>query len=548
MGRSVAAPAPMSADPDAVGAARRDLTMKSHTAILVAVLLVLAALPTPVAGQQAEPNNVPVFRAYVVDPVVEPGVETTVRVVFANDPVDTEDVAKPAENVRVRLSPRNTPFTVRTGDLFVGTMNDSDTREVAFRVEAPENVAAGEYKLRLDVFYEFDNAHRRVYRLDVPIRIEERVRFAVVGADSSVPVGGSGAVALTLQNTGELDARNAVVAVTAQSADVSFDGAQTASSFAADWPAGENRTFVYDTALDSVASVRGYVLGVAVAYEDPDGARRQSPDLAAGFVPSPKQSFSVADVTSTLRVGDEGRIEGVVVNDGATLARNAVVTLSLPEGSATATETEFALGDLEPGERVPFSFDVGISDDADAGPRQFTATVAYRDAEGDRRTGDDIDLRVAVAAATPEFGVTVDEGTVAPGRSGQLRVTVVNDRDETLTDISAKIYLEDPLSSADSEAFVDELAPGESATLVFDVSAARGALEKDYPAELDFRYDDGAGETTISDAYRVPVRVEASEDSGGLPFGLSAPLVGAVVLLAAVGGAGFLVVRRRGRR
>ncbi|ELZ99015.1 hypothetical protein C440_01625 [Haloferax mucosum ATCC BAA-1512] len=537
---------PILAVPDAIGASLREVMMKRHLTLLVTVLLVLATVPAPGVAQQ-DPNNVPVFRAYVVDPVVEPGVETTVRVLFANDPVDTEDVAKPAENVRVRLDPRNTPFTVKTGDVFVGTMNDSDTREVGFRVEAPENIAAGEYTLRLNVFYEFDNAHRRVYRLKVPVQIEERVRFGVVGADSTVPVGGSGTVALTVQNTGELEARNAVVSVTSQSPDVTFDSTQTASSFTDSWPAGENRTFVYDTTLDSDASTRGYALGVTIGYENPDGARLQYPDLAAGFVPVAEQSFGVTDVTSTLRVGEEGRLEGVVRNDGSTLARNAVVRLSVPEGTATTTETEYAVGDLEPGESAPFAFDVQISESADAGPRQFTASVSYRDTDDDRRTSDDIDLRVSVGTKMPEFGVTVTEGTIAPGRSGELRVTIVNDRDELLSDISAKIYLDGPLSSADSEAFVDELAPGESTTLVFDVAAAGGTLEKDYPVDLDFRYENEAGETTISDAYRIPVRVETPDGGGGLPFGLSAPILGAAVVFAAVGGAGVLVVRRRGR-
>ncbi|WP_416839604.1 COG1361 S-layer family protein [Haloferax sp. DFSO52] len=522
--------------------------MKSHLAILLAVLLVFASVPVAVGQEDREPNKVPVFRAYVVNPVVEPGVETAIRVVITNDPVKPEDVSKTAENVRVKLTPRNTPFVVRTGDVFVGTMNDSDTREAEFLVEAPENIAAGEYDLRLRVTYEFDNSHRRTYDLDVPVLVEERVRFAVVGSDSTVPVGGQGAVALTIQNVGELEARNTVVAVTSQSPEVTFDGTQTATQFARDWPVGENRTFVYDTTLDANGSTRGYVLAVDIVYENPSGQRLQYSPLAAGFLPVAEQSFSLQNVESTLRVGDDGTIVGDVVNDGGALARNVVVQLSLPEGSATATETEYAVGDLESGASAPFSFDVQVSDNADAGPRQYTATVSYRDADGERRTSDDIDLRVNVAPSSPEFSITVDEGTLEPGETGQLRLTIVNDRDETLSDISAKIYLEDPLSSSDSEAFVDQLGPGESAELVFDVSAGRTALEKSYPVELDFRYENDAGETTISDAYRVPVRVESVEDGGSLPFGLSLPLVGAVVLIAAVGGAGVLVARRRGRR
>ncbi|WP_410764778.1 COG1361 S-layer family protein [Haloferax sp. DFSO60] len=516
--------------------------MKSYAAILLALLLVLSAVPFPVAAD----TKVPVFRAYVVDPVLEPGAETMVRVVVTNDPTDPEDVSKTAENVRVRLDPGSTPFTVKTGDVFVGTMNDSATREVAFRVVAPANVEAGEYDLRLRVTYEFDDAHRRTYDLDVPVRIEERVRFSVVDVESSAPVGGDGTLAITVQNTGELDAKDAIVVVESQSRDVTFDNAPRASQFALDWPAGENQTFIYDTSVAQNASMRGYALSVTVGYEDPDGARLESPPLAAGFVPSPEQSFSLQEVTSTLRVGDNGKIEGVVVNDGTAPVRNAVVRIEIPEGTAVATETEYAIGDLEPGASAPFSFEVETAANADAGPRQFTATVTYRDASGERRTSEELDIRAEVAPESPEFEISVENGTVGPGQTEEIRVTITNDRDETLTDISAKLYVEAPLSSSDSEAFIDELGPGESATLVFSVDAEGGALEKQYPAELDFRYEDGAGETVVSDVYRIPVTIEDTGGSG-LPFGLTTPVLAVVVLVAAAGGAGLLVFRRRER-
>jgi uncharacterized membrane protein len=126
------------------------------------------------------------------------------------------------------------------------------------------------------------------------------------------------------------------------------------------------------------------------------------------------------------------------------------------------------------------------------------------------------------------------------GSSGTLELRVRNTLEEPVTDVSAKLYVEDPITSGDDEAFVERLEPGQTATLTFEVGAARSAIEKPYPIQVDFRYDDADGDTLISDTYQLPVTVEVRERGSGLPL----PLVGAgVALLAVVGG--VLYWRRR---
>jgi hypothetical protein len=101
------------------------------------------------------------------------------------------------------------------------------------------------------------------------------------------------------------------------------------------------------------------------------------------------------------------------------------------------------------------------------------------------------------------------------------------------------LFVDDPISSDDDEAFIGELGPGESAEITFEVSTAGSTFAKDYPVSVDFEYDREDGTTQVSDTFRLPVTVEEG-GGGGLPITLVAGL-GALVLI----GVAVVVVRRR---
>ena len=185
-----------------------------------------------------------------------------------------------------------------------------------------------------------------------------------------------------------------------------------------------------------------------------------------------------------------------------------------------------------------FAFDIEVSDAAEPGPRQFTLQVQYRDSEGTQQTGDSIDAPVSIANSRDEFAVSAVNGTFKTGNGGTLSLQVTNNRNETVRDVSAKLFLDSPLSSGDDEGYISELAPGETKRVTFDLSVADAAIvNKTYPAEVDFRYETSGGDTLISDTYQVPIEtMEAG--SGGLP--LRTISVAAVVVLLGIVGAVFI--------
>ncbi len=252
-----------------------------------------------------------------------------------------------------------------------------------------------------------------------------------------------------------------------------------------------------------------------------------------------EQSFSLDGVSGTLEVGYSGTVTGTLTNEGPLPVEDAVLVADSGSNRVSLGESRYALPRIPPGESAEFSFDADVSGSADPGPRQFRFTTRYE--SGDATIAVEETRRVEVAPRQPEFELDVENATVSAGETRRINATITNRRPETLSSINAGLYADSPLTAVNDEAFVDELEPGESARIWFEVAAASGASVEDHPIELDFRYEDERGNDRISDVTQVPVTVTPPVDDGGRPLGLIA--AGVLLVVAAVGGA--LVYRRR---
>ncbi|MFB6129504.1 MAG: COG1361 S-layer family protein [Salinigranum sp.] len=614
--------------------------------ILLALIVLVALLSFPLPAAAAGPPGVTVFTP---DKTLTPGTTNKLTLTVANEGQGAYSSTRTAQSVSVELHSTDSNLHVKTGTQYVGPLKQGQAQQIPFAVTVPETIDAGSYDLTATIHYT-DQGTEKNTEETVTVKIESQPRFEVVDSTSNVPVGGKGTVSVTMKNVGDETASESVVALKSTSSDVAFGKAQSATQFVGTWKKGETRTLTYDVTVGPDAGTREYTVDATVNYQDSDGIQGKSRQLTFGLEPLPEQTFAVKNVSSalnvgqrgtlsgtitntgtltahnavvvfksnnptirattpeyavgtlrpnestdftfdvavnasanagprqfsvlvqyrnanddqlqsspidvrtrvkpqrpefdlrdlksSLRVGEQGTINGTVVNTGTTRVRNAVLLIKSNSQTLTPVETEYALGDLKPGGSTHFSFDADVSSSADAGPRQLTFLVQYRNTDNVQQRSSSIDVRTDVAKKSPEFDVQRLNSTVQAGGTNELRLKVTNTRQQTLTDISAKLYTEDPISSSDDQAYVSKLAPGESATIVFSVSASGSALEKTYPVKMDFQYDDAKGQTTISDTYQVPVSVTSSGKGGGV-----LPIV-AVAALVVLGG-GLYVYRRR---
>ena len=527
----------------------------THSRYLVALVVLLAVVPAVVGGAVV---GHPVLSASSPTGPVTPGEETTLQVTILNagnvesgslqNPTLTQRVTT-ARALNVTVAAGDAPIEVLGGTRAVGSLPEGATPPLSIPISVDENADPGTYTVPVTATYTYteeigDRGQEEEVNvtkdLSVRLRIDPGVRFEIQDVDSGARLGTTGTVDVTIRNTGGAQARDASLALTSQAADLALGQSASSSRYVGVVDPGESKTVPFEVTAAPTATTQRYAMQATGRYEDEDGVPASTTPLSLGVTPLPEQSFSVGNVSSDLQVGAEGTLEGTITNAGETDAENLVVTFTSQQPTVTPIETEYPVGNLTAGESAGFGFPIEISEAAEAGPKQFSLVATYRDDEGDKRRSDAIDVRAQVARDTPTFALGVDGASVEAGGSTEFRVTVTNAGNEPVSDVSAKLFANDPLSTTDSEAYVDELGAGESTKLTFGVGAGGGALAKTYPLEMDFQYDDADGDTITSQTYRVPIDVTASE-GGGIPIAFVAvPLVG-------VGIAAWWGYRRYGR-
>lgn len=545
--------------------------------VLVSVLLV-APGATLVAAQQADTaRGEPDIEAYAPETAFVPGEEATLQITLNNrgdldergqDSLESEVIT--ARSATARIDDAEIPFTVRTGEQPIGDVGEGQTGPIDFTVVPDENVTPGTYEVPLTLEYRHayraevqDGATIRDERdvtetVTVDVEVTDRARFAVVDVDADVQAGANGLANVTLRNVGADPARNVSLSMTPTDPDLSYvTEAGTTETFVDRWEPGANRTVTYRLTAAEDATVRPSTVEFEAVIRDAEGAEAETRTIRSGITPLPAQSFSARGVASDLRVNEDGTFTVEVENDGPLPAEEVVVvfeneaptggggggaagalgggqTVPLDE-NVVPRDNRVRVGDLAPGETATATFEAGVREDAMAGNRTLNVATRYRDAAGEVATSDALDVVVDVDPERDAFAVEAVDATAERGGETTYEVEVRNLADEPVSNVEAKLFATDPLDATDDEAFVSELGPNGTATLVFTVDVGGDASTKAYSVSTDFRYDDADGDSQLSEAYRLPVDVVEPEN-GGVATLLA--VVG-VVLLALLAGVGY---------
>jgi len=486
---------------------------------------------------------------------LQPGVSQTVSLQVTNNgdieragPSTLEQRVTTARNLRFDVVEEQLPdgLELRSGPVVSGSLPEGIGEPVQFTFDVSENIEAGRYEIPVRVRYEFTRLAERTaggstnYRdmsrdriVVTEFVVEDDARFSVSPSSSEVIAGDTGDFTIEVENIGTETARNPRIVLTSGESGVFFGGLQSRlpqkTVGMEELQSGGSTVVAVHAGAASEVTPGSYPLDAVVRYETPRGVTRESRSLTVPLSVGEEQEFVAENIESTLRVGDDGNLRGVIRNQGPRPVTDAVVVFSPDNRNINPLETDYAVGSLDVDETAEFDFRVAVSSEAESGPKLSNAVVEYRNVNGERRTSSPVDLNYQVAERIDEFDVQSDISLTA-GSGKAVEVEITNIRDEALSDIQAKIFTDDPLSSGDDEAFVSSLEPGESETLVFDLSASGGATPKSYSFSMDFRYDDERDETTVSETYRVPVQVTESEESSNTPVFLGILLV--VVLVA----------------
>jgi hypothetical protein len=546
-----------------------------RTRAVVSALVVLLALSgaQPVAAEQV--FGQPELSVSAQDNRLAPGERTTLGLTVSNDgrltrggPAALEQRIKTARGVSVTVLDEriDAPIDVVSGSVTLGSLPDGAVATAPFQLETGDSLEPGTYEIPVELTYSYtrsadydrsrsppgytdvnyaDSFRREV--VTVELVVEREPRFEVVPGNSTpIVAGDTGTLAFSLRNVGSETARKATVSLSTRSSDVFFGAPsqprQSQSVYVAELDPGESHPVRVQVGASSSLSPGSYPVGVDVAYETPDGLRGSSETLSTGVTVEPERSFDVRNLqTTSFRVDEnEATVRATIVNTGQTTARNVVVRTQGPQ-PLQATGPEAAVGDLGPGDAAEMQFTFAVPADAEPGSLSLSFAVEYENPDGDlRRLDEPIRRGVTLGAERDAFEVVGVDTSLSSGGEGTVAVTVRYTGERPVSNANAKLFVNDPLSSADDGAFLGSFEPGETRTAEFSVSAAGSAMVKRYPASVEIRYDDASGNSKLADGLQFGVPVE--ESSGGLPLGYVGAGLGVVVLAGGV----FVWQRQRG--
>jgi hypothetical protein len=99
----------------------------------------------------------------------------------------------------------------------------------------------------------------------------------------------------------------------------------------------------------------------------------------------------------------------------------------------------------------------------------------------------------------------------------------------------------DPFTSADNNAYLGDLKPGDVARASYQISTDREAIAQDYTLDTEVRYRNALDNSQVSDTFKVDIRVVPSSQ----PTGMSAFLPVILPAVIIIGAGYYLLVMRK---
>ncbi|MBX0324412.1 hypothetical protein EGH21_15390 [Halomicroarcula sp. F13] len=499
-------------------------------------------------GDQQRSDSIPIAltpdpeQAFSVSDVrgnLEVGAERDLTGQVVNDgPTAVEDVVVEITSTTESLMPQETEYAL-------GNLSAEESAQFRLPVRIPADAEAIPRQVQFVVRYtDVDGDRRESKRLSSRLPVDrERDTFRVVRVRQSVRAGDDGNVTLTLENAGNRRVQQVLVSLRSRSGELVVGDAANASRFVDELRPDERRTISFRVSAPENTGGQRFPLRLSVDYEDRTGHSQPAETTLLGVRTAREQAFAVRNVTGTLRVGDEGTVRARIRNRGPGAVTGAFVRLDVGSENLKVQESEAPIGRFGAGETATVTFPVEVLDGTEPGERRVSFVVEYQNTEDETRESDSLPGFIPVDTRRPAFLVRAGNATLDVGGSDIVTLVVTNNLDITLTEVDAKVFVNDPLSTDDDQAFVGRLEPNETVELEFAMSAAGGATTKDYPLSIDFQYQEPDEETKLSDTYRVPVTVQ--EPAGdGIPWLL---LLGLLVILVVIAAAVLFYRRRQSR-
>ncbi len=211
---------------------------------------------------------------------------------------------------------------VKSGPQEAGTLvsGDETSSPAQFSIEISENAPAGEYPLRLDLYYGYqknievsgDNeTDLGITNMDVgmwydmgsqnitlPVYVKEAAEFEVINVSSELVPGADGMLYATYTNVGEVVAEDAIVRISAADPFSTTDD----QAYLGSLEPGESAIAIFKLKVDDTAVSKPYAINSEIKYEDQDGHSRISDSIKIRTEVVEPESSGFANTTTIVLI------------------------------------------------------------------------------------------------------------------------------------------------------------------------------------------------------------------------------------------------------
>ena len=246
-------------------------------------------------------------------------------------------------------------------------------------------------------------------------------------------------------------------------------------------------------------------------------------------------------VPEQLTVGSDGYLNLKIKNTGPENGTLASVKLVRNGHSPIIpVDSTVFVGDFPQGGTIACRYRVSVSNDATSQMYPVDLTVSYTNREGAVVTSSKATIGVPVDES-PAFTVVSPVPDLPRGTGSTIDVIYRNNGKIPVYDASVRVTPHDPVTASDNNAFLGDIAPGETATATFVLVADPDAVTGEQPFDSTIRYRDATGISISSDP--VPVQLNIVPSAGGI-----SPLIIVGIIAVIIIGAAFTVYRQKNNK
>lgn len=250
-------------------------------------------------------------------------------------------------------------------------------------------------------------------------------------------------------------------------------------------------------------------------------------------------------VPDHVNAGNEGYIHIQVKNIGCEPGNQTILQIAQSGTSPiTPTESSEYIGDFLPNATINATFKIRVSEDAHAQTYPLDVFTTYVNSEGDTVNSDLVTVGIPVGEKM-DFVIRSPTETLAPGETKTVSVIFQNTGNTTAYSAKARLSMTPPFTSTNNQAYLGDLAPGETATANFIVSVDKQGVQKEYGLDTEVQYRDALDNDIVSDTIKVDINVASKT---GIEAITSSPIDLTIIAGVLVGIAYVVIqlIRRKG--